>query len=341
MEEEFGKPLEGEMELIHRFTRRALEDKDVYAFSVVLCDNEVDRDFERFSEKSLEKLAELFIGVTGITDHDPKSSNQSARIFDCRVEQVRGKLTSQGDAYCRVVARAYVPRNRNSEALIQALDSGIKKEVSVGCAVRKRICSVCGKEFDQCRHHKGQRYGGKLCFVVLEEPTDAYEWSFVAVPAQKGAGVIKCFRCDDRETVIQTDDGALTDCSNVPFMTKGGIALDVEKKLWSTEEQVFSAEELSELARKFHDLEKRAFDGDYFRDCLVKEIRGLSAVVLPELGTELLQKMTDELSVRQLAEMKKAFEQKAAELLPMKPQLSQSGSAAGNDHRNNQFYQNI
>ncbi len=38
---------------------------------------------------------------------------------------------------------------------------------------------------------KGQVYDGKLCFMELREPADAYEWSFVAVPAQRKAGVIK------------------------------------------------------------------------------------------------------------------------------------------------------
>ena len=37
----------------------------------------------------------------------------------------------------------------------------------------------------------GRQYDGKLCTAVLEDPTDAYEWSFVAVPAQREAGVLK------------------------------------------------------------------------------------------------------------------------------------------------------
>jgi hypothetical protein len=36
-------------------------------------------------------------------------------------------------------------------------------------------------------------YGEKLCFTELKGPLDAYEWSFVAVPAQRNAGVVKRF----------------------------------------------------------------------------------------------------------------------------------------------------
>ena len=46
------------MALINKFTKRELEPDEVYAFSVVLCDNDIDRDFERFTNDALEKLAE-------------------------------------------------------------------------------------------------------------------------------------------------------------------------------------------------------------------------------------------------------------------------------------------
>lgn len=46
-----------------------------------------------------------------------------------------------------------------------------------------------------CGHKKGRRYqkDGKktLCVHELDDATDAYEWSFVAVPAQRCAGVVK------------------------------------------------------------------------------------------------------------------------------------------------------
>ena len=43
-----------DMEQIGRYTRRAYSPEEVYTFSLVLCDNEVDRDFERFSREALE-----------------------------------------------------------------------------------------------------------------------------------------------------------------------------------------------------------------------------------------------------------------------------------------------
>ena len=87
---------EGELALINRHTRTPLTENDVYAFSVILCDNDIDRDLERFSDNALDELANLFDGVTGITDHNPKSDNQTARIFSCKSEFVPDKFTSDG-----------------------------------------------------------------------------------------------------------------------------------------------------------------------------------------------------------------------------------------------------
>ena len=37
-----------ELAIINQFTKRALKEDEVYTFAVRLCDNEVDRDGERF-----------------------------------------------------------------------------------------------------------------------------------------------------------------------------------------------------------------------------------------------------------------------------------------------------
>ena len=39
-----------ELEKINQYTRREFQAQELYAFSVVLCDNQVDREQERFTE---------------------------------------------------------------------------------------------------------------------------------------------------------------------------------------------------------------------------------------------------------------------------------------------------
>ena len=191
-----------DMELINRLARRELSPEEVYTFPVVLCDNETDRDGERFSVSALEKLAELFVGRTGIFDHDPKGRNQTARIYAAEVVRDPERVTRSGEVYTCVRAKAYMMRTDSCADLIKEIDGGIKKEVSVSCSVKKKVCGLCGADMrvSPCSHIKGQYYGGRLCDVVLDDVTDAYEWSFVAVPAQPGAGITKSLgRTGERE----------------------------------------------------------------------------------------------------------------------------------------------
>ena len=69
-----------ELDQINRLSKAELTADQVYTFSVRLCDNEVDRDFERFDRAALEKLSELFVGRTGIFDHSSSAGGQTARI---------------------------------------------------------------------------------------------------------------------------------------------------------------------------------------------------------------------------------------------------------------------
>ena len=263
-----GSATAEELELINTYTRRTLTTDEVYVFTVVLCDNDVDRDGERFTVESLFALEKLFVGKTGIFDHNPSAKNQTARIISCKVENVASRTTATGDEYFCLKARAYLPRTEGNSELIAALDSGIVKEVSVGCAVGKILCSVCGEDIGMCPHRKGETYGGKLCCGELTEPYDAYEWSFVAVPAQKNAGVTK---------------------------TAYGKEIDMEgimKKLSRGQSATFSDRDCKKLLEYIDSLKQSAKDGVYYRDSLTSEVLRLSAAVQPGISRETMESVT-------------------------------------------------
>jgi len=184
-----------ELRLINSYTRREYTAKELYTFRVVLCDNDIDRDGEAFSLNALNQLSRLFVGKTGITDHNPTAHNQTARIYSCYVEKVSGRQTALGGEYYHLVANAYIPVLKSTEDIIQLIESGIRKEVSVGCCAGSIVCNICGEDVRQssCSHCKGSEYSGKSCCHIIDDITDAYEWSFVAVPSQKNAGVIKSY----------------------------------------------------------------------------------------------------------------------------------------------------
>ena len=178
-----GAPTAAQLEAINVLTKARLNGEQVYVFSLRLCDDRIDRDGERFDTGALPGLAKLFLGKTGILDHRWSTENQVARIFETQV------VKEKDASYIR--AWAYIRRGGKNDELIADIEAGIKKEVSVGCAMAQAVCSICGSEYGTCGHVKGEHYDGQVCAVILKEPVDAYEFSFVAVPAQRQAGVMK------------------------------------------------------------------------------------------------------------------------------------------------------
>lgn len=307
---------EKELDLINLYTKRRFSSDEVYTFSVVLCDNEVDRDFERFDGDALDELSEMFLGKSGILDHNPVSENQTARIYDCRTETVSGRLTSFGGPYKRLVAKAYMPLGEKNRDIILELDSGIKKEVSVGCSMGRKTCSICGSDYKSCSHSKGESYGGKLCCVILSEPKDAYEWSFVAVPAQRAAGVIKAFN---------------------QFMKGENEMGDIFKKLGSDSEVVLSREEVKELLGELDVLKAKAHDGEVYRNELQSEFIRLYAISEPELPMETVKSAAEKLTLEELKTFKKAYERKCSKLGKNTPQLSGAERQYGAGAKNNAY----
>lgn len=188
-----------DMDLINAQALVELSEEDVFTFRVVACDDQVDRDGERFTHKALGQLGDLFVGRTIIMDHAWSARLQTARIYDSDLQE--------SDGVTQLILSAYMVRSESSAPVIQAIEGGILREVSVGCAIKHAICSVCGtdKAVGWCEHRPGKEYDGETCVVELDEATDAYELSFVAVPAQPGAGVVKAYGGETHREAVQAE----------------------------------------------------------------------------------------------------------------------------------------
>jgi len=196
---------DAELAAINTMTMTEVMKDDVFTFKAILCDNQIDRDNEAFSDEALKQLADLFLGKPVIKDHQPSADNQIARIY--RTEVKEAEKGSFLIAYC------YMMRTAGNADLVKEIQGGIKKEGSVGCAIGSRTCSICGTDLmkSQCRHIPGKSYKGKTCYSVLSDALDAYEFSLVAVPAQRNAGVSKEF--DEQaadETLVRARIAGLT-----------------------------------------------------------------------------------------------------------------------------------
>ena len=296
-------PTPEQMKRINLFTRRELSPGDVYVFSVILCDNEIDRDGEQFPPESLEALGELFIGKTGVFDHDPKAENQSARVFETRLV-AEDAQNSLGEPYRCLKAWAYMVRCDKNADLILEIEAGIKKEVSVGCSVEQVVCSVCGtnQKMSACGHKKGETYDGALCYHALINPTDAYEWSFVAVPAQKNAGV-----------------------------TRKGLTAEANlKKLFEENRDiVLSRFELAALKAQYAQLEILAEAGRSYLNGLRRDIVKLAALTKPQISGATMEAVAAKLEIPELLELKKAFDESAA--YPVSPQFKKAEQVPQNN----------
>ena len=188
-----------DMDLINAQALVELSEEEVFTFRVAACDDQIDRDSERFTRKALDQLADLYIGRPIIMDHCWTAKGQTARIYDSEVQESEGVT--------RLFLLAYMLRNEASAPAISAIEGGILREVSVGCAVKHCVCSICGTDKAEtwCGHRPGKEYDGDTCVVDLDEAVDAYELSFVAVPAQPGAGVTKAYGGEDRQEAEQAE----------------------------------------------------------------------------------------------------------------------------------------
>ncbi len=276
-----GMPTAAQLEAINAQTKGNMTAEQLYVFSLRLCDDQVDRDLERFDTAALPVLAKLFIGKTGIMDHCWSSDNQVARIFQTQVVQ------EEGISYIK--AWAYIRRGSHTDEIIADIEAGIKKEVSVGCAMGRSVCAICGSDYGTCGHQKGEHYDGQLCCVILKEPMDAYEFSFVAVPAQRDAGVIK-------------------------GMGRRNVSL---KAL---------ADEFGAQA-EYRDLFKQAQLGQLYEKELRDEVVRLCLVL--DLGAEetVLRAVVDKAGSDNLRKLKAALEARTRQLMPLQTQLPGSQAA--------------
>ena len=281
-------PAPADLEAIGAFTRRAFAPEELYVFSVVLCNNDVDRDHEKFTRQALEKLGALFVGKTGIFDHSMKSGDQAARIYATAVVPVPGRKTADGEDLVTLQAKAYMVRTPGNAELITQIDGGIKKEVSVGCSVERCVCSICGEDINTCAHKKGEVYGGKVCCAELVNAQDAYEWSFVAVPAQPRAGVLK--RCGGEDA---------------------GTLKTLVKRRGSRANQ-----------RELESLEKQAEVGKRYLSELRGEVKRLMLVCEQEADGEAVEKLAEKLDESELKEMEKLYRGKMAKKLGLRTQLT-------------------
>ena len=195
-------PLEctdSDLRKINKYTLAPVKAEDVFIFKATIADNEQDdRNYMPFNLKALQDLKKLYPGKTMLKDHSRRADNQIARIYDTELVQDAIKTTELGELHTELVAKIYMIKTDSNKDLIAEILGGIKKEVSTSTVPEKMVCNICGVDNmkEWCRHWPGLEYdvadatgknSKKRCKMLLDGAKEAYELSFVAVPAQPRA----------------------------------------------------------------------------------------------------------------------------------------------------------
>ncbi|MBR5246300.1 MAG: hypothetical protein IKV25_02885 [Clostridia bacterium] len=305
---EVGLPTDDDMLLINQHTLKKLEKEDVFTFSVILCDNDIDRDFERFDETALKTLEALFVGKTGILNHSMKSEDQSCRTYQTQVITDKSKKTIDGRDYTYLKAWCYTVKSEKNDSLIKDIESGIKKEVSVSCASNSRTCSICGDS--HCNHIPGRKYNGETCYKTITDITDAYEWSFVAVPAQRKAGVTKSFK---KEKTME----------------------NILKSIKEEKSLTLNEQELNKLSDYMDSLKEKSIDGEKYRNSLIQSAKKNFALTVPTLSEECVDEILKNLSSEALENLCTSLSKQANKVIPPVSQLYTEEN--NKDNSNSQF----
>lgn len=150
------------------------------------------------------------------------------------------------------------------------------------------MCAICGAERGQdCGHKPGEIYDGARCFFELEEAVDAYEFSFVAVPAQPRAGVVKVL-CSVGE----------------PVQTLRELAAGRD---W--------------CIRELDGLEREAALGRKWLSSLREEVVRLGALANGGLDRTVQKQIVNKLDVEELQALKEVYQARAREHYPLPVQL--------------------
>ncbi|MEG2428846.1 MAG: hypothetical protein RSA99_00505, partial [Oscillospiraceae bacterium] len=228
-----------------------------------------------------------------IFDHNPKGENQTARIFFAEVVVDTEKINSIGLPYSYVKAKAYMVKSKKNAELMLDIDAGIKKEVSISCTAKSVTCSICGKNKNDCSHQIGKIYNDKICYRKLENITDAYEWSFVAIPAQINAGVTKSFK---------------------NINVKGGESMknfdEIIKTFNKKESVVLNENEQNCLLNYISELKNEAVLGKAYKQDLMSQVNHLAFLSETSIPSNVMENVCKKMNISELKAFKEDFEKK-------------------------------
>lgn len=216
----FGTPTEEQLAKINRFAKRPFSAEEVFVFDTKMIGDALIPDRYIKLDKS---LLETYVknvqagDVAYMLNHrwanffdSPKGVFLMGRVYDSYLAQssdIEGETVAQ-------FGSVYIHRNQERDGVktnevIEAIEDGSLRDVSVGIGWTVSQCSICGQNYysGKCEHLVGREYDGKLCYVIAKPPGDEFELSSVFAGAYPTAEVLSKFSQENRmEEVVHTED---------------------------------------------------------------------------------------------------------------------------------------
>lgn len=202
-ERQYGVPTAEQLAKINTLTKRPFSAEEVFVFDTKMVgDALIPGRYIKLTRELLEvytKDAQAG-NVAFQLNHrwascfdTPKGVFNMGRVFDswlAEADDVEGETVAQ-------FGSVYIPRGRtkdgvSTDEVIQSIEDGSLRDVSVGIGWEVSECSICGNDYfsGKCEHFAGREYDGKLCYIVAKPPGDQFELSGVFAGAYPTAEVL-------------------------------------------------------------------------------------------------------------------------------------------------------
>lgn len=289
-----GVPSDEDYELLKKnYIKNDFPKEKIFVYTVKACDNLIDREYQCFSHNALMDITSLITAKPYIDNHIRDINGQHSRVYKAELIVDEDRKNERGENYEYVLAYCYMVNNEKNKYIIDDIMSGIRKEVSVGCKGDRAFCSICGHDVSKsnCVHEEGKKYNGKDCYIIIDGISDFYELSSVPVPCQREAGIIKSYKKERNEAVMDINKAFLM-LSSLPGANSEAINV-IEKCLKSN-----TSEKVTELSAKVEKLNKSLNE---------------SNSIIKELKDELKEEKVNRVLSKVLSELK-PYNEKASEI---------------------------
>jgi hypothetical protein len=179
---------------VNKFTLRPLKRDEFSAFTMDLCNNQIDAHFSRFPVEELEKVNVMVPGRPFMERHDTKGTLPRGTFFRSRLHDAPER------EYVSVRPDVYILNTEDNGTLIANIEGGVYRGTSIGFSFMHPECSICHKDIRTCDHTPGRTYGDEPCHYVMHDVVSVLEGS-VVFSASQGTGFVAARDNGERPSV--------------------------------------------------------------------------------------------------------------------------------------------